>query len=70
MKLGLTNVYGRFNEVVEVSTIEQLIELMKKYKHPIILEENPFYRKDYWREIPREYRDCEYTIEVYDDYRE
>lgn len=70
MKLGLTNVDGDFYKVVDVDKIEQLIELMKKYKHSIILEKNPFHNDDYCNEIPREYRDCEYTIEVYDDYRE
>lgn len=69
MKLGLTNVDGDFYKVIEVNTIEQLIKLMKKYKHSIVLEKNLFYGDDY-NEIPQEYRECEYTLEVYDNYRE
>jgi len=68
MKIGLTNVDGDFYKVIDVSTIKQLIELMKKYKNPIILEKNPFYGENY--DIPLEYSNCEYTIEVYDNYRE
>ena len=71
MKLGLTNVGGDFYKVVEVNTIEQLIVLMEKHKNPIILEYNYLYNTDYSDEdVPQEYKDCRYTLEVYDDYRE
>ena len=71
MKLGLTNVDGDFYKVVEVNTIEQLIVLMEKYKNPIILEYNYLYNTDYLDEdVPQKYKDCRYTFEVYDDYRE
>lgn len=69
MKLGLTNVAEDFYKVVNVSTIEQLIKLTGKYDNPIIFEKNPYYNTDY-DEIPRKYRNCEYALEIYDNYRE
>lgn len=70
MKLGLTNVDRDFNKVVEINTIEDLITLMKKYDEPIILDKNWCYGDKYCIDIPKEYIECEYCLEVYDDYRE
>ena len=68
MKLGLTNVACDFYKVVEVNTIEQLIELMEKYDNPIILGYNYDYDTD--EDFPQEYKNCKYCLEIYDDYRE
>lgn len=69
MKLGLTNVDGDFYKVIEINTIEQLIELMKKYNQPIILDNNYAYNNTNY-DIPQEYKSCKYSLEIYDDYRE
>lgn len=69
MKLGLTNVDENFYKTIEINTIEELIKLITQYKHSIILEKNFWYDSDY-DEIPQEYKQCEYALEIYDNYRE
>ena len=69
MKLGLTNVNGNFYKIIEINTIKDLIKLMKEYDNPIILEENWTYNQMDC-DVPKEYLECEYCLEIYDDYRE
>lgn len=47
---------------IEISSLEQLIELVKTEKHEIIIREAYGYEKADGG--------CPYTVEVYDDYRE
>lgn len=70
MKFGLTNVGGDFYKIIEVSTIEGLINLMKQHKHPLILSPNICYKDPPIKGMPKEYNDCRYELEVYDNYRE
>ena len=70
MKLGITNVDGDFYKVVKVNKIEDLIHIVEKYDHPIILDKNMFYKDTYVDNIPQAFKDCEYSVEIYDNYRE
>lgn len=69
MKIGITNVDGTFFTTLDINTIEELIALMNEYGHALIVDENCFYGEDY-EYIPEDFRNCEYAIEVYDNYRE
>lgn len=72
MKFGLTNVDGDFHEVVEINTIKELIKLQKKYDEYLILRPNLDFEYEQVANdgMLQEYAECEFVLEVYDDYRE
>lgn len=69
MKIGITNTNGTFYATLDINTIEEVISLQNEYGHPLIIQPNFSYDED-WEDIPEDYRNCEYEIEVYGDYRE
>ena len=66
------------SKVLNFNTIEQLITFQKREKHPIIIEENSSYNEEkflinYYGIRPEKAKviaECEYSIEIYNDYRE
>ena len=57
-------------------TVESLITFMKQKKHPLIIDDNFFYKEDakrvphFSKISPDELVSIPYNIEIYDDYRE
>lgn len=60
-KLHYTHDFGNYKDV-EINTLEELLELVKKEKCWIIVD----FKKDHWREDIK----WQWTLEVYDSYRE
>ena len=60
-KLHYTHSYGNYKDI-EINTLEELLKLVKKEKCWIIIN----FQSDHWREDIK----WQWTLEVYDDYRE
>lgn len=68
--------YSNFR-VLNFNTVEQLIAFQKREKYPIIIGENDYLDEkilvDYYEVSPKKAKaiaECEYSIEIYNDYRE
>ena len=65
------------SKVLNFNTIEQLIAFQKREKYPIIIEKNDSrdekFLVDYYEVDSKKAKaiaECEYSIEIYNDYRE
>lgn len=70
MKIGITNVRGTFYATLDINTIEEIIALQNEYGHALIIDENCLYGEEGIELVPEDFCNCEYAIEVYDDYIE
>ena len=71
MKAVLTKASNwRFEEIIEINTLEDLIKLKEKYNCPIIFQDNFFYKLSDTMSSSKEKETCPYELLIYDDYIE
>jgi len=63
-----SNHYNGVDRMVEINTIQELLDLKDRERHPLIIQSfDIFFIK---KEEQDKYKDADFEIEVYNDYRE
>ena len=57
-------------DLLTFDTMEQLLELRKKYKHDLILKNALLYKKKIEQELKIDFKNIDAVIQIYDDYME